>query len=102
MDEPIAYRDGRTEAAVTNFSKGYSLEKLYQQTGIQVQPFNTIFKLFVEEKERLAAASQLLLIPDYLGYVFTGKAVIEATNASTTQLLNAGTKQWESELLDFL
>ena len=102
LDEPIAYRDGRTEAAVTNFSKGYSLEKLYQQTGIQVQPFNTIFQLFVEEKERLAAASQLLLIPDYLGYVFTGKAVIEATNASTTQLLNAGTKQWESELLDFL
>lgn len=50
----------------------------------------------------MAAASQLLLIPDYLGYVFTGKAVIEATNASTTQLLNAGTKQWESELLDFL
>ena len=62
MDEPIAYRDGRTEAAVTNFSKGYSLEKLYQQTGIQVQPFNTIFQLFVEEKERLAATSQLLLI----------------------------------------
>ena len=50
----------------------------------------------------MAATSQLLLIPDYLGYVFTGKAVIEATNASTTQLLNLGTKQWESELLDFL
>ena len=63
MDEPIAYRDGRTEAAVTNFSKGYSLEKLYQQTGIQVQPFNTIFQLFVEEKERLVRDQSIVVNP---------------------------------------
>lgn len=100
LGDPISYRDDRTTHAVEAFSKEYSLDKLYEQTGIQIQPFNTLFQLFVEEKERLAEAHKLLLIPDYLGYVFTERMVTEKTNASTMQLLNAGTKEWEPELLE--
>lgn len=79
-----------------------SLEKLYEKTGIQIQPFNTIFQLFVEEKERLEQAKTLLLIPDYLGYVFTGEKVTEKTNASTMQLLNANTQTWDEELVELI
>lgn len=100
INDPIAYRDKRTNGAVEQFSEIYSLDKLYEQTGIQIQPFNTLFQLFAEEKENLAKAHKLLLIPDYLGYVFTGNMVTEKTNASTMQLLNAGTKEWEIELLE--
>ena len=50
MNDPIAYRDDRTDEAVKQFSEIYSLDKLYEQTGIQIQPFNTLFQLFVEEK----------------------------------------------------
>ncbi|WP_161841979.1 rhamnulokinase [Candidatus Enterococcus huntleyi] len=99
IEEPISYRDSRTEQAVKQFSTTYSLDKLYEKTGIQIQPFNTIFQLFVENNETLAAADKLLLIPDYLGYVFTGKAVTEKTNASTMQLLNPHTQTWDEELL---
>ncbi|HHP2683103.1 TPA: FGGY family carbohydrate kinase, partial [Enterococcus faecium] len=99
LNDPIAYRDDRTDEAVKQFSESYSLDKLYEQTGIQIQPFNTLFQLFVEEKDHLAKAHKLLLIPDYLGYVFTGNIVTEKTNASTMQLLNAGIKEWETELL---
>ncbi|MBP1048474.1 rhamnulokinase [Enterococcus sp. BWM-S5] len=100
LEEPISYRDARTETAVSQFSAEYSLEKLYEKTGIQIQPFNTIFQLFIEKQEKLNAADQLLLIPDYLGYVFTGRAVTEKTNASTMQLLNPESQDWDEELLE--
>ncbi|MCB5954333.1 rhamnulokinase [Enterococcus sp. CWB-B31] len=99
LEEPISYRDVRTENAIKFFSEAYSLEKLYDKTGIQIQPFNTLFQLFVEDKEKLSQAAKLLLIPDYLGFVFTGKAVTEKTNASTMQLLNLATQDWDQELL---
>ena len=102
IEQPIAYRDARTDLAVPAFSKKMPLNTLYEKTGIQIQPFNTIFQLFVEEPEKLSRAKTLLLIPDYLGYVLTGKKVTEKTNASTMQLLNANTQTWDAELLEVL
>lgn len=102
VDQPIAYRDERTSQAVNDFSKKMPLDVLYKKTGIQIQPFNTIFQLFVESEDRLASAEKLLLIPDYLGYFFTGKLAMEKTNASTTQLLNVETKDWDTEILNLL
>lgn len=99
MEQPISYRDERTNHALEDFSQVLPLEKLYEKTGIQIQPFNTIFQLFMESKERLEKAKTLLLIPDYLGYVLTGKVATEKTNASTMQLLNANTQTWDEELL---
>lgn len=102
IDQPIAYRDTRTDTVLSEFSQKMSLDLLYEKTGIQIQPFNTIFQLFVESPKRLDKAKSLLLIPDYLGYVFTEKVVSEKTNASTMQLLNAKTQTWDKELLERL
>lgn len=99
LGDPVAYRDSRTNDAIAAFAQRYSLQKLYEKTGIQLQPFNTIFQLAAEEAQLLQKADKLLLIPDYLGYVFTGKMVTEKTNASTMQLLNANTQTWDAELL---
>lgn len=99
---PISYRDKRTNEAVNQFEMKMSLEKLYAKTGIQIQPFNTLFQLFVEDKSILKQTDKLLLIPDYLGYVLTGELVTEKTNASTTQLLNVVTKTWDQDLLEIL
>src|SRR5205823_5800316 len=49
-----------------------------------------------------ANAHKLLLIPDLINFFLTGKYVSEYTNASTTQMLNAQTKDWDGELLDYL
>lgn len=102
IDDPISYRDNRTDESVAKFSKIISLEELYKKTGIQIQPFNTIFQLFSEEKGKLEKTKKILLIPDYLGYYFTGKTVAEKTNASTTQLLNIETKYWDEKILSVL
>lgn len=99
LGDPIAYRDVRTKDAVAKFQQMMPLETLYEKTGIQIQPFNTIFQLLAEDKHVLAQADKLLLIPDYLGYVFTNQMATEKTNASTMQLLNANTQTWDPDLL---
>lgn len=102
LAQPVAYRDARTKMAVADFAKHYSLDRLYTRTGIQIQPFNTLFQLWVEDRSLLQQADKLLLIPDYLGFCLTDKMTTEKTNASTTQLLNVHTKDWDEELLDLL
>lgn len=99
MSQPISYRDSRTDNAVADFDRIFSLEVLYEKTGIQLQPFNTVFQLFKEDREKLKQAGQLLLMPDYLGYVLTGKAVLEKTNASTMQLMNLETRKIDEDVL---
>ena len=75
-------------------------EELYAITGTQHLLFNTIFQLAAAAgTPQLDAAATLLLIPDLLGYWLTGQAGAELTNASTTQLLDAGTQQWATPLL---
>ncbi|MFQ7235099.1 MAG: rhamnulokinase, partial [Enterococcus hulanensis] len=100
LSQPVSYRDNRTEQAMEEFDQNFSLQKLYEKTGIQLQPFNTVFQLLKEDRQKLAQAKQLLLMPDYLGYVLTGNAVLEKTNASTTQLMNLKTRKLDEEVLE--
>ena len=65
-------------------------QELYARTGIQKQPFNTIYQLTaLREAGELDAAQEMLLLPEYLNYLLTGQRVHEYTNASTTGLLDA-------------
>ncbi len=101
----IAYRDGRTEGMDEEVYKIISEEDLYARTGIQKAIFNTIYQLMstkVKEPEKLAQARTLLMIPDYFHFLLTGVRRQEYTNASTTQLLNAKTGDWDHELIQKL
>ena len=100
--DPISYRDKRTLGKVEEFSKRISKEKIYDKTGIQFLDFNTLYQLYVEDKEVLKRADKLLFIPDYIGYILTGQQTTEITNASTTQLLNICEKKFDEELLNVL
>lgn len=99
LSQPVSYRDDRTKQAMEEFDQQFSLQMLYQKTGIQLQPFNTVFQLFKEDREKLAHAKQLLLMPDYLGYVLTGQAVLEKTNASIMQLMNLKSRKLDEDVL---
>lgn len=101
----VAYRDSRTEGMDEEVYSVIPEPELYGRTGIQKQPFNTIYQLMALKKkqpELLAQGEKLLLIPDYLHYLLTGVAVTEYTNATTTQLVNPDTKDWDWELIDRL
>ncbi|WP_329092842.1 rhamnulokinase [Streptosporangium sp. NBC_01469] len=93
LGNPVHYRDARTEKAASQVP----FEELYARTGIARQPFNTIHQLAVEP--RLSSASTLLLIPDLIAYWLTGQVGAELTNASTTQLLDARTRRWDTALV---
>ncbi|MCY8545542.1 rhamnulokinase [Bacillus vallismortis] len=100
LREVISYRDGRTDHTIGKLERTLSRDIIYQKTGIQFQAFNTMYQLYEEDRELLKATDKIMMVPDYLGYCLTGKAVTEITNASTTQLLNVSTGKFDPELLE--
>lgn len=102
---PYAYRDHRTDGVMAQVINQLGRENLYRKTGIQFLPFNTLYQLKAladQQPELIPQVEHLLLIPDYLHYRLTGSLNHEYTNASTTQLLNLETGDWDQELLEYL
>lgn len=96
----VAYRDGRTESTVEAVATILPQEELYARTGIQKQNFNTIYQLYCDKHSgKLDGAAHFLMMPDYLSYKLTGVVRNEYTNATTTNLVNAETKDWDWEIL---
>src|SRR5436190_17245106 len=103
IESPICYRDKRTEGVIEEVFKRVPSEEIFGRTGIQFLPFNTLFQIAAHARTGLPPAAQtLLLIPDLINYFLTGRRVSEYTNATTTQMLNAHTGQWDGELLNRL
>ena len=101
----FGYRDGRTEGIDAEVYKVIPEEELYARTGIQKQPFNTIYQLCAAKKDdpgALGKAQTMLLMPDYFNFLLTGKRMTEYTNASTTQLIDPKTYNWDFELIERL
>jgi rhamnulokinase len=97
IGNPVHYRDARTDGVMERVLEQVSAADLYNITGLQQLPFNTIYQLVAESL--LGRAETLLLIPDLLGYWLTGKIGAERTNASTTQLYDVRAREWSSELV---
>ncbi len=97
--DPVAYRDGRTRDAVAELTTRIPKKEIYKKTGIQFQNFNTLYQLYREDRELLKKTSMIMMIPDYIGYVLTGNAVTEVTNASTTQMMNLRHGLFDEDLL---
>lgn len=100
LGNPVHYRDGRTDGAMDKVLANVPAEDVYQITGLQFLPFNTLYQLAASARSpQLAAARSLLLVPDLLSYWLTGVAGTEVTNASTTQLLDVHSRTWSDRLL---
>ena len=103
IGEVYSYRDNRTQAVIDEVHSIISEEELYKRTGIQKQVFNTIYQLYCDKKSgKIDGAKSFLMMPDYLHFLLTGVKRNEYTNASTTGLLNAKTREWDYELFDKL
>lgn len=99
----LSYRDNRTISIIDEVHKLMPFEELYSRTGIQFQPFNTIYQLYDDKKRgRLDFVTDFLMIPEYLAYKLTGKKVKEYTNATTTGLVNVNTGEFDGEILKAL
>ncbi len=100
---PYHYRDDRTDDIMKQAFQILPKEEIYSKTGIQFAQFNTLFQLISETKQKsnlLNITDKMLLIPDYLSFLLTGKKKAEFTIASTTSLLDSSTRKWSWELID--
>lgn len=98
-----SYRDDRTKAAIERVHAAMPFAQLYARTGIQFQPFNTIYQLTDDQAHsRLAGVTDFLMIPEYLTYKLTGVKAHEYTNATTTGLVNAAAKAYDQEIISAL
>ena len=107
QDQPVypvyAYRDGRTQDAVGTVHGIVPFAQLYARTGIQFQPFNTIYQLYADKLAgRLDGAEDFLMVPEYLLWRLCGVKAREYTNATSTGLVNARTGQYDPAILQAL
>lgn len=101
----VAYRDARTKGMDAKVYEQVAEEVLYARTGIQKAIYNTIYQLKAVKEthpEYLEKAESLLMMPDYLNFLLTGRKAQEYTEASTSQLLNPAERKWDLELIERL
>ena len=105
LGDSVAYRDARTNGVPEKVAAIISDSELYDATGLQKLPFNTIYQLMaVKEQtpEILDKASHFLTVPDYFNFLLTGEITNEYTCASTTELVNVDSMEWDYALIEKL
>ncbi len=99
---PYSYRDPMTETSMTAFLERMGREEIYEKTGIGLHKFNTIYQLYamiMANDPILAIADKLLFMPDLMNYLLTGEAKSEFTIATTSQLFNPTTMDWDEDII---
>ena len=94
-DLPICYRDGRTKNAPQKIFESISQTELYEKTGNQIMPINTLFQLLAEENN---GADMFLFMPDLFAYALCGAKTAEQTIASTSQMLDLKNVKWQNSV----
>jgi rhamnulokinase len=103
LGNPRHYRDSRTETVIDDVHAKVDPARLYEITGLQFLPFNTLYQFAADlRRDGLENGVQALLVPDLLAYWLTGVRAAEETNASTTGLMDARIGDWSAELVQAL
>lgn len=105
IGQAVGYRDHRTDNMDQEVYKIINEDDLYARTGIQKALYNTIYQLMAVKKqhpEYFKRAESLLMMPDYLHFRLCGNKVQEYSEATTSQLINVRTKDWDYELIEKL
>lgn len=102
VDDPVSYRDGRNTAALAYALAEVGADALYDATGVQILPINSLFGLLADvqtQPARLAAADRMLMMPDVFHHLLSGSMVSEYTAVSTSAAYDMAGNRWATELL---
>lgn len=105
LGDTVGYRDDRNKGMDEKVYEIIPEEELYARTGIQKAIFNTIYQLMAVKTtnpEQMEQARAMLMTPDYFNFLLTGVKMQEYTMATTGQLVNPHTRDWDYELIDML
>ncbi|MCP4377004.1 MAG: rhamnulokinase, partial [bacterium] len=105
VGNPYHYRDSRTEGSAAVIDEKLGNRALYDLTGIQLLPFNTVNQLTAMAESgdpTLSIGETLLFMADLFHYFFTGRKAVEYTVVSISQLYNPVTQAWDRRIFDAL
>jgi len=105
IDLPYSYRDERTIGLSDEFSKILSRRTVYELSGVQIMDFNSLYQLYAMVKSgssALKSAEGLLFLPDLFSFLLSGRKKNEYTIATTSQMLNCRSKQWDPDIFNTL
>lgn len=122
ISNSICYRDSRTKGMMEMAFQKLPREEFFQHAANQFMEINTVFQLLSavetslygvsnnndnempqgDVSTELQKAEKLLFMPDLFNYFLTGKSYNEFTIASTSQLLNTKTHQWDDLIFEKL
>ena len=97
---PVSYRDQRTAGYLDVVERVGGADALYAITGVQLQPFNTVFQVAAHDPAELARARHLVMLPELVVHHLTGEIVGERTSAGTTGLVDITTGAWSAGLIE--
>lgn len=100
MGNPFCYRDERTLEAQKHLHSRISPERLYELTGVQILPLNTLYQLYADGARGAGQSSQWVNLPEFVMHRLGGKRVSEYTNATNTQLLDVRDQTWSPEIFE--
>jgi len=103
IDNPVHYRDKRTQGMVDWVHERVDARTIFERTGIQLMSINTLYQLAslrTHNDPSLALAERILTIPSLFTYWLSGTQVNEFTHATTTQCYNPRRQAWDSETLE--
>jgi rhamnulokinase len=95
---PFCYRDSRTETRQAELWKRISAERIYTLTGIQHLRINTLYQLYADRLDAIPRAAKWLNVPEYILQFLGGSPVAEYSNATHTQMVVCGKREWSSEI----
>jgi rhamnulokinase len=93
------HSDPRTASGMKEVFSKLQREAIYEETGVQSLPSNTLFQLGAEKSKRLHRNHRLMPVADGFNYLLAGVPSVEMSSASTTQLFNPATRNWSERLL---
>ncbi|MGI9176921.1 MAG: rhamnulokinase [Pirellulales bacterium] len=103
LANPVCYRDARTRGMLAAAEAVVPRAEIFAATGLQFMELNSLYQLLALKSANssvLAAADQLLMIPDLFHWLLSGTRSNERTNASTTQCYDPQRNDWAFGMLD--
>lgn len=103
LEDPVHYRDKRTDGILEEALSTMGAKMLYAETGTQILPINTLFQILALKKQQsklLHKADKLLFMPDLFTYALCGSISCERSIASTGQILRLLEGSWSRRILD--
>lgn len=99
---PYSYRDSNNVGSSEKFFKKIPKETVYKKTGIEIMDINSLYQIDTQLRDDSSIyplIDKILFTPDALSYLLTGNMVTEYTIASTSQMINPHTKEFDNDLL---